>query len=361
MAISQDCMDVLLNLLDFYDDQYNKFVDTCHKEVFRALKEICNDYLKMQQVKVIPTGAYALKNNYQTIEPMEFLCVLPADRESALIKEREQKKAKKKKNSIKDIYSNILSGSSVTNMTAIDVAGTIMREMQKYISEGDKVYFKNNVVFIKFNMPNDVKISVIIYVAYDFYNNGLYEYARLGYKTQENTLNLISNLKRKNKETNGNFLHFCKLIKMLELELVVTNHTNRYLSKKMFFVENILYNVPNKFFKGSDFCEMFTRITNYIRQCDIENIYIADNTKKQMFSQNGYYANSYFHSFVKKINYLCKNSDKLVYDAINEMEKQQQQQEIPEDIEESDNTMQTQDVNVEEKNRKIKKINKDVN
>ena len=212
MPISQECVDFLFDVLRFYDNQYDKVVDNCFNDVKRALDEICADYLKSQKAKIVPTGAYAIKNTYQVLEPMEFLCVLPAERDSVLAKEAMQKKnSTKKKNTIKDIYNNILGGNSNADMTAIDVAGTIMREMQKYIGEEDKLYFKHNVVFLKFHMSSEIEISVIIYVVYEFENQGVYEYSKLGYKTRENTAKLIRNLQEKNARTNGNFLLFCKL------------------------------------------------------------------------------------------------------------------------------------------------------
>ena len=365
MAINKDNIDFLFNVMKFYDEQYNQVADNCFHEINRALNEIAEDYLKPQNVRVLPVGVYAIKNNYQMLEPMEFYCIMSADR-SILDKEKLQKEiSKKRKKSVKDIYENITSVSNA-RLTAIDVAGVIMREMQKYIESTDKLYYKNNVIFIKFHIDDEVDLSINIYVVYDFENNDLLEMSKLGYKIKENSRQVLLNIQKKNAETNGNYLLLCKLIKMLELELVLSNRSNIYLSKKTLFIENILYNVPSKFYIGEDFCEMFKNIINYLKQCDVDKIVIPDGNDNSMFSNYGYYANSYFKSFINKIVFIYKNADEMIKEALNESQANQENN-VAGEQEESTNTLDEPSKNetTEEKpeqnikkTKEIKKINK---
>lgn len=352
MALNKDNVDFLFDVMKFYDKQYNKITDNCFNEINRALNEISRDYLKSQNIKVLPFGAFAIKNNYQALEPMEFYCVMQTDR-SILDKEKLQiERAKKSKKKIKDIYADI-TGQSSSNLTAIDVAGTIMREMQKYIDATDKLYFKKNVVFIKFHLEDNVDITINIYVAYDFEQNGHLEFSKLGFKIKESSKQLLQNIQQKNIDTKGNYLLLCKLIKMLELELIISNRSNVYLSNKSLFVENILYNVPNKFFASEDFCEMFKNVVNYLKQCDIDRILIPDGSKTQMFSNYGYYANTFFKSFVKKIVFIYQNGDLLIADALNSQNAENTEQnnnDINNDNAENDN----------QDDKKVKKINKNI-
>ena len=104
---------------------------------------------------------------------------------------------------------------------------------------------------------------------------------------------------------------------MLELELVMTEESNVYLSKKSIFVESILYNVPNKFFENNDFSKMFSDVVNYLKQCNVEDFKTIDNTLNQkLFTKNGYYANSYFSSFLRKILYINTNANEMIDTAI---------------------------------------------
>ena len=350
MAISKEIVDFLFDIMKHYDDQYDKIADACFSDTKRAWNEIVDDYLKSQDAVIIPFGSYAIKNNYQLVEPMEFYCVLKSERE-ILEKERIQKQQEKKnkKKSIKQIYNSILS-SDLSQKTAIDAAKIISQELQKYIGEDDKVYFKNNVVFLKFHMKEDIEISVVVYVGYDFDGDGTIELSKLGYKISQNPAEIINEISLKNARTNGNYLLLCKLIKMLELELIISNQSNIFLSTKTFFVENVLYNVPDKFYLSNDFCEIFKNVVNYLNQCDTEDIFIPGK-KELMFGYNEYYANSQFISFIKKIIYIYKNGDKMINDALEEAKHQ----------ENTDQNESQDDLHSTEENKKeVKKINKNI-
>ena len=320
MAISRDNIDFLFDIMNFYDNQYDKITDNCFDEVLRALNEICSN-IHEQNVSVMPFGCYAIKNNYQAFEPMEFYCVLKSSRnilQKENLQKEAQKKGKKKKKSVKKIYQEILSTVKPEDQTSIDMAKLIAQKFQLYVDAEDKVMQKNNVIFVKFNYNDDTKISVVIHVVYDFDGDGIVEFAKLGFPTKQNPVEIIANIQQKNIRTNGNYLLLCKLIKMLELELILANRSNVVLSAKTFFVENILYNVPDRFFAGEEFSEIFSQIVNYLRVCPIENILIPDSTNTKMFDINSYYANSEYDSFVRKLSYICKNGDDMITDALSE-------------------------------------------
>ncbi len=348
--INQENIDFLFDVMKFYDEQCTKIADNCFEEINRALNEIASNYLKQQNVKVLPFGAFALKNNYQFLEPMEFYVVIPASNE-ILEKERQQKlqALKKKRKSAKDIYSNIVADSASKQMTAIDVASVIMRELQKYLDESDKVYYKNNVVFVKFNLNEENSITINIFVGYDIKQDGNIELTKLGYKIKENPVEILRQIQQKNLETNGNYLLLCKLLKMLELELVLNKKSNVYLSNKTLFVENILYNIPNKFYNSKDFCEIFKNIINYLKNCDIEDIFIPGMHTEPMFIDYSFYNAKQFKSFIKKLEYLYKNTDIMIADALKNADNKI----------ENDNTMQN-DTDVDNEDIKVTKINKNI-
>ena len=349
MAISKETINFLFDIMNFYDEQYNKIADNCYNEMIRALNEICSK--SNQSIKVVPFGSYAIKSNYQVFEPMEFFCILDADR-NILQKETDQKSQLKKgrKRSLKNLYQQILQ-SQETNLTALETAKNIATELQKYISAEDKITFKNNVILVKFNVNEEIKLSIIIYVGYNFDNDDIVEYTKLGFGTRQNLNKNLYNIQQKNLRTNGNYLVLCKLIKMLELELILADKSNINLSAKTLFVENVLYNVPDKFFMYDEFSEIFTQITNYLNQCKADDFYIPDDTNTNMFKEHGYYANKNFLSFVKKLSYICLNADVMIYDALNAM----QENSDDENIDKNENNSQT---NNDES--QIVKINKNI-
>lgn len=365
MPISKENINMLFDVMKFYDEQCNQIADNCYDDITRALKEICQNELKSANLQVFPFGSYKLKSNYQLVEPMEFYCIMPAQRDVVLTRESQQKKANKKKSTIKSIYQNVLQNDST--QTAFDVANKICDSLKNYVDKNDSVYCKNNVIYLKFNIQREasqgnqnmdengrqLQLSVIIYVAYDFDKNGEVEFSKLGYKQRQNPQKILDAICKKNMETNGNYILFAKLVKMLELELIFANKTNIYLSDKTLFTEYVLYNVPNRFFEGQDFSEMFKQVANYLLQCDISDIFVPG-TENLMFSKNGYYANSMFLSFVKKIAYICKNTDEMLKDILQDEGAENYQSP---DNAEKNSTMQTESSNDKGK-KDIKKINK---
>lgn len=330
--ISNKSMDYLFDTLNFYGKQFDAIADSCFNDVKRALMEIAQEHLPADAY-VLPYGSYNIKSNYQVVEPMEFYVVLHGDKDKVLSREYEQKQAslkfkkrkKQKGDSVKDIYQNILGGSSNEQhvVTSFDAAKTIMEQMKKYLGENDVAYYKNNTVFVRFNTQQDIQILAIITVVYEF-DEDLFEFKKYGISTREHSRNILNNIMQKNAETSGNYLVLCKLVKMLELELIISELSEKHLSKKSLFVEHILYNVPNVLYKGNNFCTMFTNITNYIKHCNFDNILLADNTTK-MFPEHGYYAKKEFNSFIKKLVYLCQNTDQMIEDAIKQYAKTHQQ------------------------------------
>ena len=332
MPINKENMDFLFDTLSYYANEYNDVADSCFNDVTKALNEICKQYLVKQNVSVLPYGSYAIKSNYQVLEPMEFYLVLPADKNAVLAKEYQQqqelKKRKKKHRSIKSIYHNILadSGNRTQISTASEVASIVMQELQKYLTQSDSVYFKNNVVFIKFSSSKDVEISAIVYVVYNFENNGNVEFKKLGYNRVENPTKLMQNLEEKNQQTNGNYLLMCQVIKMLELELVLNGELSSvYLSDKSLFIENVLYNVPSTFFQGDDYLKMFVDIVNFVKQCTENDLIYPDGNNEKMFKKIGYYDAKMLKSLIKKLVFLYYNTDSLIQKAIAEAEADEEQ------------------------------------
>ena len=329
MAINKKNLDFLFDITKQFDNQFAELADNCFNEVKRALEEIVENYIENKSAYVVPYGVYAAKDNYQLVEPMEFFVVLPSDMESVLkLEEVQKKKFQKngKRRTVKDIYESLTTNTvydeygNTHNLTAFDAAKTIMLQLQKYLNPEDKVYYKRNVVFMKLHIDDEIDLPVIIYVGYKFENDeqneNIITFSKLGYKMNEDVYQTTMNILEKNKETNGNYLVLCKLFKMLELELVLTEESNVYLSKKSIFMESLLYNIPNKFFENDDFSKIFTDVINYIKHGDCAKFHTIDNPNNQLFTKNGYYSNHYYSSIVKKLVYINQYGNEMIDNAL---------------------------------------------
>lgn len=327
MSLSKKTVDFLLDVNEHFSSQFDELAQNCQNEVERALNEIIQTHIQNKLAYVVPYGVYTLKTNYQLVEPMEFFVVLPSNKESVTKIEDIQKKQmqKTKRQSVKDIYQSIAlsnktdENGNTINLTAFDTAKTIMSQLQKYLNLEDKVYYKRNVVFLKLHIDEEIDLPVIIYVGYQFEDNFV-EFSKLGYKTKEDIKQTINNILIKNNQTNGKYLVLCKLFKMLELELVINEESNVYLSKKSLFVESILYNVPNTIFDCDDFSKIFSDIVIFLKQSSVNELYTVDSSSQNLFTKNGYYSNKYYASFVKKIEYINDYANEMIDNAIKQAE-----------------------------------------
>lgn len=328
MAFNKQTIELLFDITKQFDNQFSSLADSCFNEVKRALTEIVENYIENKSAYVVPYGVYYAKNNYQLVEPMEFFVVLPSDRESVEKIEQVQIKKfqkNKKRRTIKDIYESLAvntvydDNGNTNNLTAFDAAKTIMNQFQKYLNEEDKVYNKRNVVFLKLHIDEEIDLPAIIYVGYkfnDLENQNIISFSKLGYKMNEDINQTNINILEKNKETDGNYLVLCKLFKMLELELILTEESNIYLSKKSIFMESLLYNVPNELFINNDFSKMISDVVNFIKLSDISAFYAIDNPNNPLFTKNGYYSNNYYSSIVKKLVYINQYANDMMDNAL---------------------------------------------
>lgn len=324
MALNKNTLDFLFDVNTHFSKQFDEVAQNCQNEVERALNEILFEHIQNKMAYVVPYGVYALKTNYQLVEPMEFFVVLPSDRETVTKVEEVQKKQfqKKKRQSIKDIYQSITLSNTkddkgnIINLTAFDTAKTIVSQLQKYLNLEDKAFYKRNVVFLKLHIDEEIDLPVIIYVGYKF-EDEMIEFAKLGYKSKENINQTMQNILVKNNQTDGKYLLLCKFFKMMELELVMNEDSNVYLSKKSLFVESILYNVPNYIFENDDFSVIFRDICNYLKQCSANDYLLCpDGSGQPLFTKNGYYSFKYYSSFVKKVLYINRYANEMIDDAI---------------------------------------------
>lgn len=327
MSISEKSIECLLHSLNFYEKEYHEISQNCYSEVKSALEQIL--YAKYNDgVYVLPYGSYSIASNYQFLEPLEFYVVITkCNKNYSQKRETEERQAnkKRKKNSflsIKHIYNDILTDSTQQKDTiyAGDVANTIMQNMKSYLAEEDIVYYQNNMVFMKLHTADDTIVNINITIVYDYDKNDEFEFKKLGYTTKENSKLIMQNIVQKDKHTNGNYGLLCKLLKMLELELIINDLSQIYLSKKSLFMESLLYNVPNNLYNADySFPQMITNATNYLTNCNVNNILLPDE-KTKMFKSNGYYAKQHFNSIIKKLLYLNKNTDILLEEAVKLME-----------------------------------------
>jgi len=89
-------------------------------------------------------------------------------------------------------------------------------------------------------------------------------------------------------QTEGNFKRFVRLFKTLKAISVRENEDDELLkhSCRGYFIECLLYNVPDSLFKGKDQNEIFLKIINYLAHANLDN-FTCQNHVWQLFGDAG--------------------------------------------------------------------------
>lgn len=111
------------------------------------------------------------------------------------------------------------------------------------------------------------------------------------------------NMDKKNEQTNGNYKRLIRIFKNIRKTILINKWSvNNDLNK--YFVELILYNVPNSLMIGNDIVKVFYKSYNYIINCNILNFISFDEKRIESFNLakiNYSKINSYIHLLKKLI------------------------------------------------------------
>ncbi len=90
------------------------------------------------------------------------------------------------------------------------------------------------------------------------------------------------NMEKKDRQTNGNYKRLIRIYKNIRKTILINKWSvNNDLNK--YFVELILYNIPNSLMVGNDIVKIFYKTYNYIINCNILNFYSFDNKSIDSF------------------------------------------------------------------------------
>lgn len=110
------------------------------------------------------------------------------------------------------------------------------------------------------------------------------------------------NIEKKDKQTNGNYKKIVRLFKNLRKSILMkkwamSSQLNKY------FVELIIFNVPNDLLQGQDIVRVFYKVFNYLENCNLNNFVSFDGKKITSFSfaKISYSSINNFIYFIKKI------------------------------------------------------------
>ena len=110
------------------------------------------------------------------------------------------------------------------------------------------------------------------------------------------------NMNLKDKQTNGNYKKLVRIFKNIRKTLLINKMTSNSKLNK-YFIELLVYNIPNELIKDEDITNDFFKSINYLYNCNILNFKSFDNSNYNTFSlaKIDYFSIKNFLSLLQKV------------------------------------------------------------
>lgn len=92
------------------------------------------------------------------------------------------------------------------------------------------------------------------------------------------------NLQKKNEKTNGNFIKIVRAVRTLR-DLMIQNDIINTGFAPSYFMECLLYNVPDVIYTGNKLSNIYLKLINYLRNCNLNN-FVCAHEQFKMFGNN---------------------------------------------------------------------------
>lgn len=278
-----------------------------YNDFFETMQDIANEYfgdLNSGYLSIFPCGDL-LTNTLSENSLVEFYVIYQTDRDNvnfAVVNEKINRKGKKRIST----YSRIMGSAKKEGvLQAEEVAERISYHLKSKVGNIETIFQRRNQIMIKLYNQVIVKITV----CYDL-NEEYLKVRRVNKWLNIDPVKYLSNIDEKNKHTKDNFSKIVRLFKAMELELILAGESELLIGKN-FFVENLLYNVPNEFFQGEDYEQIVNQVLIYLKNKNLNDFVLTDGTGP-MFYDFSYYTKNYAKQFIKKIIYANDNFEEIL-------------------------------------------------
>lgn len=289
-----------------YLEKYNKELKSQNKNVAKVVKELDNyffGFLKMAieyvytlyedkniDFSIEPCGDYYNNTYNLNISPISYLVVYNVKRKD--MQTYLNNKILKEKYTSKKLKSIIGAVPEPAFPTNDEIATRIYRFMDRFIDLDNKSFCAFGT--IRYGLEKAYQVKIV--VAYK-YEDGTYVFTDNN-KVIEIDLNKIhENIRKKDKQTGKEYTKVCALFKSFETELLCANKIEDVLMLKNYFVEQILYNVPDELFMEKDLSVKIDKIIKYLK---FANVYKFKNLDDSLITDKARI--SYIKKFIKRMS-----------------------------------------------------------
>ena len=293
MAISRELMNKMAQKLTIerLSQEFYNNIEGLLQDVLVDVSKKNN--LPLNQLNFFIAGDHMLNTNILNSSPLVVFVSIKQNKEDVLLFRKSKNLSKKMQKFV----------TPALNVTDEFLATHLFYALQAQLDTSEKIFLSKNVIML--NLNNTIKIKIIV----GYYFNQIFEYEYLGSLYEENLLNLIEAFDQKEKETSY-FYTLVRILKSMELEVYDLGFIKQKTFDTFYFIENLVYNIPNELLSGSDIYDVFIKAINYLKNAKLNEFKLA--SKEQlMFTKESHYSVNKAKFFIKVIEKFFTHFEKI--------------------------------------------------
>lgn len=285
-------------------EKYVKELKSQNKQVAKVVKELDDyffNFLKMSleyvftlyedkdiSFSIEPCGDYYNNTYHLNLSPITYLVTYNVKRQD--MQEYLNNKILKERYTTKYLQ-KIIGNTPAPNLpTNSEIATRIYKFMDRFIDLDNKSFCKFGT--IRYGLERSYNVKIV--VAYKF-EDGSYVFTDNNKYIEIDFQKVQKNIKSKEKETKKGFSKLCALFKSFETELLCAQKISEVNFQRNYFVEELLYNLPNDIFLENDVSLQIGQAIKYLTRMNLYKLKRLDDEPLTDRVRINYYKNFIKH------------------------------------------------------------------
>jgi hypothetical protein len=294
MAIPKELMEKMATKLQ-NEQLTNEFYDAVETLMQKALTQVSKENnLPINQLNFFIAGDHMLNTNLANNSPLVVFVGLRKTKDQILLNQQA-------KNANKRMQKYLAPNVTITDE---QLAMLLFYALQANLQPTDKLFINKNIIML--NLENTIKVKLIV----GYYFNQTFYYDYLGSFHQENLLKLIEAFDNKEQQTNQ-FYNLVRILKSMELELLELGYIKQKTFDTLYFVEHLIFNIPNTLLQKNSIYDVFIGAINYLKNANLNEFKLAG-SNDPMFDNASKYSTAKAKYFIKIIELFFTNFEQIV-------------------------------------------------
>ena len=294
------------------NESFNLVLSKLTEFLMPFFDKISREYSNKIQFKINLIGDVSLKTNFDFLDSSTLMIEYFSDEKSYDFSKKHEEKSE---------IGKLVNESLHPFEKLIPTIEILATNLYNYLSLNTKdivVFKRKNTISLKLF---DFKLFIFFYNKHD--NNAAYNFQIKGKNYVFDFDLLAQNLKKKDKETKGNFVKLIKFYKVAERELALIKKLYSNASKTLYFYENLLYSLPNEVFESKNVFDNFVASFEYLKKilkyddfdllknAEEKPLFVEENEEYQLFAKY-YITRNDLKLVLKQNRVFIDNIDKII-------------------------------------------------